>query len=197
MVTKEPKASLVEAAELVDSLQALTVTVVLPLVGLFSPNSATDAATASLVDVNEHAREAIVRQLEDDAQQARALAEQSADLEALLRNTPHLIVRRDPSGLSGGLPMSDPSVYVDPEKLERFASELAASAKWFDDAMSNTQGRLSHLGRTWRDDEFVAFCQQFERARRTVKHFTDVSARVRADILADADRARAYQSIKS
>jgi len=68
-----------------------------------------------------------------------------------------------------------PQAIVDPEELDRFASDLKAFNGSMHDLLSRLHSQFQRLGDTWRDQEQQKFAQEFDQTSRVLNHFMEES----------------------
>lgn len=84
---------------------------------------------------------------------------------------------------------------VTPEELEGFARKFQARARDIEDRLQSIRDGLRALGRTFDDQDFVRFQENFERSSRSIREFTEFGA-VEADrMLLMAEDARRKEQV--
>lgn len=86
--------------------------------------------------------------------------------------------------------------YVDPERLRDFAHRLKSFADLVENNAQSLNGRMGHLGESWRDQEYENFKQHFERTRLLLRKFTEEANRTAPLLERDAQAAEEYQQLK-
>jgi uncharacterized protein YukE len=85
-------------------------------------------------------------------------------------------------------------VYVDPDRLEEFASKLVSSAHDMRGILQLLQASLQRLAETWRDNEYWLFVNNFQKIERHVEEFINEVERVVPELRKDAQYIREYLS---
>jgi uncharacterized protein YukE len=86
--------------------------------------------------------------------------------------------------------------YVDPERLRDFAQKLKSFTDLVENSTQALNGRMGHLGESWRDQEYENFKQQFERTKLLLRKFTEEANRTVPLLERDAQAAEEYQRLK-
>jgi uncharacterized protein YukE len=81
---------------------------------------------------------------------------------------------------------------MDPEKVRRFAEELARFSTDIENRMSLLHARFMALGDTWQDQEHEKFADEFSQALRALKKFTETSKAHTPYLLRKAQRIEDY-----
>jgi uncharacterized protein YukE len=95
---------------------------------------------------------------------------------------------------NGGGSMSG-QTRVTPEELEDFARKFQTRARDIEDKLQSIRDGLRALGRTFDDQDFIRFQENFERSSRSIREFTEFGA-VEADrMLLMAEDARRKEQV--
>ena len=81
---------------------------------------------------------------------------------------------------------------MDPEKVRRFAEELARFSTDIENRMSLLHARFLSLGDTWQDQEHEKFAEEFLLTMKVLKKFTEVSEKHTPYLLRKAQRIEEY-----
>ncbi|MEM4203566.1 MAG: WXG100 family type VII secretion target [Candidatus Methanomethylicaceae archaeon] len=86
-------------------------------------------------------------------------------------------------------------VFVDPEKLEEFATRLVTFAQDAEAIQNSIRGALQTLRETWRDQEFEKFRDAFMRCEQLFQKLIQEIRDVHPKLQADAKYIREYFGI--
>jgi uncharacterized protein YukE len=81
-------------------------------------------------------------------------------------------------------------MYVESERLDKFATQLAAFASDSEVALINVRSGLGRLGEYWRDDQFHQFVNQFVATETLLREFFQEAKRTVPILRQDAERTR-------
>lgn len=81
---------------------------------------------------------------------------------------------------------------MDPEKVRRFAEELARFSTDIENRMTLLHARFMSLGDTWSDQEHEKFAEEFRQALKALKKFTETSKTHTPYLLRKAQRIEEY-----
>lgn len=85
-----------------------------------------------------------------------------------------------------------PQAVVNPEELERFATNLKQFNGQLLDNMQKLRGEFGRLGDTWRDQEHQKFAQEFDQTMRVLRQFMQTADDQIPFLYAKARKAREY-----
>lgn len=89
--------------------------------------------------------------------------------------------------------MSD--VYVDPQKLDAFATELRSTNELVTKRMDELSNLVAKLGASWRDPQFGEFRGRMMKTKAHLELFSVEVKRAVAQLQIDAEAAREYQRV--
>ena len=92
--------------------------------------------------------------------------------------------------------MSQSQIHVDPERLRAFADELTNFVSFVEEQLNGLRGKVSHLGETWRDQEFERFKGEFESAQHALAQFAEEAKQTVPSLRRDAERIEEYQKFR-
>lgn len=92
--------------------------------------------------------------------------------------------------------MSQSQIHVDPERLRAFADELASFVDVVEEQLNALKRNVSHLGETWRDNEFEKFKDEFEAAQHVLSQFAEEARQTVPSLRRDAERIDEYQNFR-
>jgi uncharacterized protein YukE len=81
---------------------------------------------------------------------------------------------------------------VDPGELRRFANNLKRFNAEAQHGLAMLHGQLVGLGDTWRDQEHVKFCQEFEQTLHVMERFIETANQHIPFLLRKAQRVEEY-----
>ena len=86
-------------------------------------------------------------------------------------------------------------VFVDPEKLEMFASRLVAFNVVIGGTLQHLRGALQSLGEFWRDQEYEKFRDAFNRTEKVLTELMREIEGIHPKLREDAYHIREYHRI--
>ena len=86
-------------------------------------------------------------------------------------------------------------VYVEPERLRKFANDLKIFRSDVNELTSRLRGNLNRLSDSWQDQEFEKFRQVFEVAQERLRKFSDEIEQTVPKIERDAQAAEDYFNV--
>jgi uncharacterized protein YukE len=92
--------------------------------------------------------------------------------------------------------MSQSQIHVDPEKLRSFADGLTSFVDVVEEQINTLKRNVSHLGDTWRDQEFERFKSEFESAQHFLSQFAEEARQTVPSLKQDAEKIQEYQDFK-
>lgn len=92
--------------------------------------------------------------------------------------------------------MSQSQIHVDPEKLRSFASELKHFTDTVNHSVNTLKNNVSHLGESWRDDEFEKFKREFDSVQRYLTKFVEEAKNTTPQLERDANNIEEYLKLK-
>ena len=81
---------------------------------------------------------------------------------------------------------------MDPERVRRFAEELARFSSETQNRVALLQARFNALGDTWQDQEHQKFSEEFRDTMKVLKKFVDSSNQHTPFLLRKAQRIEEY-----
>ena len=84
----------------------------------------------------------------------------------------------------------------DPQKLRDFCDQLAGHVGYWQTSVVNLERHVTHLGRSWRDDQFDQFAREVMTLRGSLDKFAADTRQVTAELRQDAERLEAYHGIQ-
>jgi uncharacterized protein YukE len=81
---------------------------------------------------------------------------------------------------------------MDPEKVRRFAEELARFNSELENRLTLLHARFAALGDTWQDQEHEKFSEEFKTAMKALKKFVEMSKEHTPFLLRKAQRIEEY-----
>jgi uncharacterized protein YukE len=78
-------------------------------------------------------------------------------------------------------------VYATPERLRSFSRQLNAYAKFVEKSAGDLSGLMNRLHEGWSDKKFEEFDEQFKRAQKLLKKFSNEVDRTAPKIERDAE----------
>lgn len=80
-------------------------------------------------------------------------------------------------------------VYIEPERLRKFAGDLGNFKNNINELTSRLNGNLNRLGESWQDDGYREFKEHFERTKQRIRKFSDIVEQTLPKLERDAHAA--------
>lgn len=80
-------------------------------------------------------------------------------------------------------------VYIEPERLRKFSSDLGNFRNGVNELTNRLNGNISRLGESWQDDGFRQFKEHFERTKQRLRKFSDIVEQTIPKLERDANAA--------
>jgi len=87
-------------------------------------------------------------------------------------------------------------VYVEPERIRRFAGDLKGFRQKVSELTSQLQNNLSNLSDSWQDQEYENFAHAFMAAQQRLRRFADEVEQTLPKLEADAERADEITNVR-
>ena len=81
------------------------------------------------------------------------------------------------------------NVFIEPERLRKFASDLSTFRSNVNELTSRLNGNLDRLSESWQDEGFVRFREHFKQTQQRLKKFSDVVEQTVPKLARDAQAA--------
>jgi uncharacterized protein YukE len=88
--------------------------------------------------------------------------------------------------------MAESDIYASPDKILALAETLAMTANSLRDEIVGVDDKLSHLGATWRDEEYNKFKRVFSKLSKNLEAFVVDIRKQEPELKEDANRLIAY-----
>lgn len=91
--------------------------------------------------------------------------------------------------------MAGQSAHLDPRKVREFAQDVQGTIRFYKDVTDRLEGRLSQLGKTWRDSQFEEFVREVKTLRQGLQTYIAEGETAHRHLLELATRAEDYYKI--
>lgn len=85
-----------------------------------------------------------------------------------------------------------PQAIVNPEELERFATNLKQFSNNFKELITQMNGQFSQLGGSWRDQEHRKFAGEYQQTMKVLQRFIEITDKHIPFLFRKAQKVREY-----